>query len=295
MKGWILALAALGTLTGCAHSQKQSSGLRLGFVIDSGMSSCPHARQQYNANRFIEAAVLFERCQLPRPDRMHANSLRYIGRGEEAADLRMTQLLTAQDPPRSDATEARLWLEIGRDYRRAGALGKAWEAAQMSLALRPNGSPVQVLLANIALDLALPVTAQGHLDQVRTESARYLVAKSRLQLAKGHPKRALGTILSVKSGARNRPDVQTMRTHLFLENGLFTLAIADIKGHVYTTKGNNHTVLLARRVSYLMYIGNRQQAKESWLLLQSMDPGAPLYPLAVPVERGANPFSEAPL
>ena len=291
MKGWILTLATLGTLTSCAHSPKKSTVLRLGFVVDAqyDTTTCVQAREHYQANRFIKAAVLFDRCERRSLDTLHANSLRSIGRGEEAAALRMTQVLDGR--ARSEAAEAKLWLEIGRDYRSAGALGKAWEAAQMGLAVYPNRGSIQVLLAQIALDLDLPVTAQTHLDQVpRKESARYLVAESRLLLAQGKPKKALKTIMKVDQRASDSPDVQTMRTQLLLDNGLYKLAAADIEGHLYTTKGNNHRVLLARRVSYLMHLGKRQQAKESWLLLQSMDPGAPLYPLAVPVERGANPF-----
>ena len=293
MKRWINALGVLTALTGCAHTKDlpPKESLRLGITVYRATegNACLQARKHSNMHRYSKAVALFERgngCSWEK----HAASLRNIGRGDQAAELRLDKLLTPTAPPISGEEQATIWLNIGRDYRSVGHFDAAWEAAQMGLSSAPEMTSLRILLAEVALDLGQLDLAEANLAGLPPSGPRYRVAQARLLSAQGRPDLALQDLLLLSERNRERPEVQALRTQLLLQQGRVTEARADVKGHLYTTKSNNHTVLLARRVSYLMHIGERQQARESWLLLQSMAPGAPLYPMAVPVMRSANPW-----
>lgn len=77
-----------------------------------------------------------------------ANTLRALGRGDEAARVRLERLLQAEDAD----TEVTTLLELVDDYRAAGDRLAAWDAAMRAWAIMPRGALVLATLADLAMD-----------------------------------------------------------------------------------------------------------------------------------------------
>lgn len=105
---------------------------------------CGQAQAKRRQHRHAEAVVLYERGQDGHAcdPIQHANSLRHLGRGEEAAALRLSVLLNAPRHQERElhlpANEARVWRKIARDHQVAGNLDQAWQAADMAEGLKPD-------------------------------------------------------------------------------------------------------------------------------------------------------------
>lgn len=257
---------------------------------------CRQANAKRKQHRHAEAAVLYARGQAGRGcDPMaHANSLRHLGRGEEAAAVRLSVVLNAPWHPKRalhlPANEARVWRNIARDYRVAGALDQAWHAAEMAESLDPDSDAQRLLKANLYLDQGLLEQAEPELNGVAQQGTRYFLAQSRLLRAQGRPELALAMLGEIANTDKDKTSVQVMRTQLLLELARPRKARVSVQGRLYSTKSSNDTHLLARRVAYLMHLGLYPQARDSWALLQAMAPGAPLDPLAAPVQRTPSPW-----
>lgn len=131
--------------------------------------------------------------------------------------------------------------------------------------------------------------AELELSGVQSPGTRYAVTNGRLLHAQGRPQLAMANLLDVPIQDQNNAKVPLLREHLYLQALRPRKRRKFLNGSIKRVRLTNDIHLLAGLIHYQMHQGRRWQARQNWQLLQTMDPGAPLYPLAVPVVRTPKP------
>lgn len=219
----------------------------------------------------------------------HAANLRYAGQAEHAAALRSLQLMN----PDLDS-EGLTWLDQADDYRAAGQLDKAWEAANQAIALRPLGIKAHAVLADIAMDAGQVELAEEHLflAQKRIDGAappRLYLTRARMELARGEHEEALALVEQARDQRRWLVDAVYLHTAVLLAMGDLDAA-ADVLNRPKLAPKQSPPVLLAR-IQLLLAQGETEQAQQAWAELQELAPGTVMFPEHVP---GLSPTPGSP-
>lgn len=164
----------------------------------------------------------------------HANALRVVGRGEEAAALREAQIAiqTREDD------ESQLWLGMVDDYRYAGDYGSAYDAAWKAISLAPGSGLAYAVLADLELDLGHDEEARYDLwiaDRLGGNTVRSHVVRARMSIADGDLELAY-LQLNINRLARRNQILGAMQAEILRRQGDANGALGLLSMPRYTDK-----------------------------------------------------------
>lgn len=151
----------------------------------------------------------------------HADALRELGRGDEAAALRLGVLLRAD---RSATFDAQVMMEIAEDHLEAGQLGAALEAAERAVAWGPGSPLPYCTLGRVHRALGEPEAAWDALRLADRAADRQVAAlellRAQLLLDAGLHEEAFAALDSLPRGRNDNLKVWAMRAEISVQEGL---------------------------------------------------------------------------
>lgn len=187
----------------------------------------------------------------------HAEALRGLGRGREAAALRQELLVMVT----SEKSELDLRIGAVEDLRVGGALEEAEALARDTAALFPRSNLAHAWLADVLLDQDRLEDAAFELWLIRdhpAQSTRAVLARARLLWLEGDVEAAWAEVEQVRRGNRTQPVVVMLRVDLLLARGEPEEALWELRRPMMSRY--EHPGLQASEVRVLRALGEDDEA-----------------------------------
>ncbi len=190
----------------------------------------------------------------------HAETLRALGEGARAAELRRQRRLYEGT---SDGRDLGLLLGMVDDYRSVGDLAAAEEAAWQALAVYPRSSAAHAFKADLALDRGEFADAEFHLWLAGLSGppmVRSMLVEARLELALGNLQGATRCIDSALDKNPRNIQVRAWRVELLRQEGRLDEALALLSMKRYALQ--EYPQMLALEAMTCWDLGQRAEALE---------------------------------
>lgn len=187
----------------------------------------------------------------------HANTLRAFGRGDEAADLRLSQLLGEPD----EDVVLRILLEAAADEQAAGRYDAAYDLCWRALAMHPRGSAVHAQLAELHWALGDAEQAEYHAWVANLSGKPRLSAvlmEARFHLADGDLEAADAALERARRMQPKHLDAALLRAQVRVLQGDPDQAVAMLSREAW--ENNEHPALLLARAAALDAAGRSGEA-----------------------------------
>ena len=187
----------------------------------------------------------------------HANALRFLGRGREAAALRLSRLVTEE----GEDGDLRIYTEAARDLRYAGDLDGAKALLDDVMALYPGAVLPIALYGDLLLDEGDVDGAYFHLflaNRVTKNSPQVQILRVRLMLAEGETDDAMVLLNKLRRSYHRNEEIAGLRAEALLQAGDPDTALAYLSLKRWARRGDPQ--ILARRLRALHAIGEHAEA-----------------------------------
>jgi Flp pilus assembly protein TadD len=188
----------------------------------------------------------------------HANALRYLGRGEEAAALRLTRLVTES----GEAEDLRIYTEAARDLRYAGDTVGAKALLDEVMALYPGAVLPIALYGDVLLDEGDVDGAYFHLflaNRITKNNPQVQILRVRLMLAEGDAEGAMVVLNKLRRSYQRNEEIAALRAETLLQSGDPDTALAYLSLKRWARRGDPQ--LLSRKLRALHAVGDHAEAK----------------------------------
>ena len=188
----------------------------------------------------------------------HANTLRFLGRGHEAAALRLSRLVTES----GEDEDLRIYTEAARDLRYAGDTVGAKALLDEVMALYPGAVLPIALYGDILLDEGDVDGAYFHLflaNRITKDSPQVQILRVRLLLAEEDTESAMLLLNKLRRSYQRNDEIAGLRAEALLQAGDPDTALAYLSLKRWARRGDPQ--LLARRLRALHILGEHAEAK----------------------------------
>lgn len=188
----------------------------------------------------------------------HANALRYLGRGHEAAELRLSRLVTES----GEDDDLRIYTEAARDLRYAGDTAGAKALLDEVMALYPGAVLPIAVYGDILLDEGDVDGAYWHLflaNRITKNSPQVQILRVRLMLAEGDLDGAMLVLNKLRRSYQRNEQIAALRAEALLMSGDPDTALAYLSLKRWARRGEPQ--LLSRRLRALHAVGEQAEAK----------------------------------
>jgi tetratricopeptide (TPR) repeat protein len=188
----------------------------------------------------------------------HANALRFLGRGHEAAALRLSRLVTES----GEDDDLRIYTEAARDLRYAGDMDGAKALLDDVMALYPGAVLPLALYGDILLDEGDLDGAYFHLflaNRITKNSPQVQILRVRLMLAEDDTEGAVMLLNKLRRSYQRNEEIVGLRAEAFLQAGDPDAALAYLNLKRWARRGDPQ--LLSRRLRALHGVGEHAEAK----------------------------------
>ncbi|MCK6524504.1 hypothetical protein L6R49_24115, partial [Myxococcota bacterium] len=188
----------------------------------------------------------------------HANALRFLGRGEEAAALRLTRLVTEY----GEAEDLRIYTEAARDLRYVGDTVGAKELLEEVMALYPGAVLPIALYGDVLLDEGDVDGAYFHLflaNRITKNNPQVQILRVRLMLAEGDADGAMLVLNKLRRSYQRNEEIAALRAETLLQSGDPDTALAYLSLKRWARRGDPQ--LLSRKLRALHAVGEHAEAE----------------------------------